>query len=81
MLSETDPLGHTTTYTYDDQGNKLTETDPLGNVTRTTYRHSPSATTLVAKITGQLAALQPPLDDDRSARQHDDQHLRLGAAT
>ena len=30
MLTETDPLGHTTAYTYDGDGNVLTETDPLG---------------------------------------------------
>ena len=31
LLTETDPLGRTTTYTYDASGDILTKTDPLGN--------------------------------------------------
>lgn len=37
LLSETDPLGHTKSYTYDTNRNKLTETNALGQVTRFTY--------------------------------------------
>ena len=37
LLSETDPLGHTKSYTYDANRNKLTETNALGQVTRFTY--------------------------------------------
>ena len=51
--SVTDPLGNTTSYTYDSRGNQLTETDPLGNVTRTTYQDITFGTSVLAKITGQ----------------------------
>jgi RHS repeat-associated protein len=37
LLSETDELGRTTTYTYDPNRNRLTETNALGQVTRYTY--------------------------------------------
>ncbi len=37
MLSETDPLGNTTTSTYDPEGNLATVTDPLGGTTGFTY--------------------------------------------
>jgi RHS repeat-associated protein len=33
LSSMTDPLGHTTQYTYDPKGNRLSTTDPLGNTT------------------------------------------------
>jgi RHS repeat-associated protein len=36
-VTETNPLGHTTTRTFDPRGNVLTETDPLGAVTTMTY--------------------------------------------
>ncbi len=36
-LSATDPLGHTTTYTYDANENLLTRTDPLGKTWSYTY--------------------------------------------
>ncbi|MBN2257744.1 MAG: hypothetical protein JW704_07960, partial [Anaerolineaceae bacterium] len=37
LLSETDPAGNTTAYTYDELNNRTSETDPLGNVTTYTY--------------------------------------------
>ena len=37
LLSETDPLGHTTTYTYDHLGELSSETDPDGGVTSYGY--------------------------------------------
>ena len=37
LLSETDPLGQTTTYSYDAGRNLTSITDPLGNITRFTY--------------------------------------------
>ena len=30
-MSDTDPLGHVTSFTYDGNGNQLSVTDPLGN--------------------------------------------------
>ncbi len=37
VSTTTDVLGNVTSFTYDDEGNKLTETDPLGVVTTFTY--------------------------------------------
>src|SRR5207237_367247 len=37
-LTETDPLGRTTTFTYGDRGDVLTQTDALGNRTVSTYQ-------------------------------------------
>lgn len=37
LISETDPAGHATTYTYDHLGRKLTQTDALEGVTRYQY--------------------------------------------
>jgi RHS repeat-associated protein len=37
MTSVTDPDGHTTTSTFDSEGNTLTTTDPLGRTTTNTY--------------------------------------------
>lgn len=37
VTSITDPNGHTTTKTYDRQGNQLSSTDPLGNTTSYTF--------------------------------------------
>ena len=76
MLTETDPLGHTTTYTYDGDGNVLTTTDPLGNVTTNTYiTISPGG--LIARVQGArpvtlLATTTDPLGP------HDQEQLRRG---
>ncbi len=37
LQTTTDVLGHTTTYTHDNDGNKLSETDSLGNTAEYTY--------------------------------------------
>ena len=37
LLSSTDPLGHTTTNTYDANHNLISTTDPLGHTTTYTY--------------------------------------------
>jgi len=37
LLSETNALGHTTSFTYDTAGNRLTSTDALGETSRFTY--------------------------------------------
>ena len=37
LLAETDPLGHTTRYTVDSNGNTLTKTDPLNHLETWTY--------------------------------------------
>jgi len=42
----TDPLGNTTTYAYDSQGNMLSETDALGRVTSFTYDSAGDSTSL-----------------------------------
>jgi RHS repeat-associated protein len=49
LVSRTDPLGNTTSYTYDSNGNKLTSTDPKGHVTTMTYDSN-----------GNMLSLAPP---------------------
>jgi RHS repeat-associated protein len=48
LVSRTDPLGNTTSYTYDGSGNKLTSTDPKGHVTTMTYDGNGNMLTLAA---------------------------------
>jgi RHS repeat-associated protein len=44
LASKTDGNGHTTTYEYDDAGNRITETDPEGDETRWTYNEAHEVT-------------------------------------
>ena len=55
LASTTDPLNHTTTFTYDLKGNLTTVTDPLGK--QTTFTHNPA---------GQPLSTTDPLGIPRS---------------
>jgi len=63
--SVTDPNGHTTTYTYDTSGNKLTETNPTGDTTTWTYNGYDEVTSMTPPATygGQHAATTYAYDE------------------
>lgn len=65
VASATDGNGHTTTFTYDGAGNKLTESDPLGNVKRWEYNQYGQVTKSVAptKYGGKESATYYTYDD------------------
>jgi RHS repeat-associated protein len=49
----TDPLGNTTTYAYDSNGNMIAATDPLGNTTSLTYNPAGQPTTVTDPLGNQ----------------------------
>ena len=52
----TDPLGYTSSFTYDSRGNMLSETDPLGQVTAFTYDHQGNVSSITDSLGGQTTA-------------------------
>jgi YD repeat-containing protein len=61
VIATTDPLGHTTRYTYDTRGNLLTRTDPPSALKRgTSYgraRRGSQAGVLRQGTSGRMSAL------------------------
>lgn len=76
LSSITDPLGNTTSGTYDSSGNLLSVTDPLGNTTSATYNQAGQPVTITDPLgnqsqatysTGNLASITDPLGRTISA--------------
>ena len=51
VLATVDPLGNTTSYIYDDQGNQTGVQDPQGNISSTTYC-DPSRSSISVEVPG-----------------------------
>ena len=72
LVSRSDPLGDTSSFTYDAKGDKLTSTDPNGNTTTMTYDANGNLLTLASPPSLGYPAQQWTYDSKNDVLSHTD---------